>query len=389
VFVIALLDALDDNQLTLLWRDSGIREELEKWSRERYSAHKKWHNWLGDPQTLLSTSDQELTKAFIEYYKTGAGRHRFVNIHRGRIIRNINKLRAMLTFLLDEKEELGKRIDEVLAGEYHIRGVGKALVSSLLLDFNPTRYVVWNDVVTNGLRGLGRYPKTERGETAGRTYKGILRETERIRRLAPKPFGNYLDVDLFYYVVAKMAVGKRALRNVQQIQPPSLRDTRPTIVHIEDAFPKRKARHVAQVHFTLLGEREIDTEWRRAQDIVLDWERRRLQRAGRPDLARRVRDVSSLANLGYDISSFAENGEAMQIEVKSTKARKLTGFNLTSSEWSAAKEFGRTYRICVVLQPQTRFPRISELPNFAQEVKRGKFKLDPSMYFVTRSDQTH
>lgn len=58
-----------------------------------------------------------------------------------------------------------------------------------------------------------------------------------------------------------------------------------------------------------------------AQAIVLAAERRRLEKAGHAELARRVKDVSDDCSLGYDISSFTNEGNPKPVEVKAAAKR--------------------------------------------------------------------
>jgi hypothetical protein len=386
----ALAIRLDNNQITLLWRDPCIVSELQTKERlDRYVFHVKWHDLLANPQNLKSISDQKLKDFFDEYYGKGAGRHTFMNIHRGRIIMSVRQFRSMLLDLFNEKKDIVTRMNEVLEGRHHIHGVGRALVTSLLLDFDPSKYVIWNDVVDRALATLGRKPKKERGESVGQTYARIIHETEKIRRLAPRQYGNYLDVDLFYYVVVDKPVGRRAVSEIL-VHLPKPEDVRPVFVHINDAFSSARRSAAGSVLLVEDGSSNIDKESsRRAEEIVLCQERVRLKKAGRPDLARKVRDVSDQVGLGYDIESFAEKGEAIQVEVKSTKGKKMRGFHLTSSEWLAAQKFGRTYEVHIVLQPQKSTPRISKIPHFSRMVETKRLLLQPSEYFASPIKASH
>jgi hypothetical protein len=376
---------LDDNQIALLWRDAGITDELQEKERlKRYAFHTKWHELLANPQNLKSIPNQKLKDFFDEYYGKGAGRHTFVNIHRAHIIMRVSQFRSMLRFLLDEKIDIVRRVAEVVddTGRYHIHGVGKALASSLLIDFDPSRYVIWNDVVDRALASLGRTPKKERGESVGQTYTKIMRETEKIRRLAPSQYRNYLDVDLFYYIVADKPAGKRALRDTIKLQLPKLADVRPVFIDINEAFSVNR-RGMPRNVFPMWEMNSMDRESaRRAEEIVLDQEREKLRRAGHPELARKVRDVSCQVRLGYDVESFTEKGDRIQIEVKSTKGKKVGRFFLTSSEWLAAQSFGKSYELHFVLQPQTSAPRISKMQHVAHNVRAGKLVLEPSQYLA-------
>jgi hypothetical protein len=68
--------------------------------------------------------------------------------------------------------------------------------------------------------------------------------------------------------------------------------------------------------------------------LVLQAERKRLIEAGRADLARQVRHVAVVEGdgAGYDIKSFAEDGEVRHLEVKSTRGAATTAFFISPNE---------------------------------------------------------
>ena len=49
--------------------------------------------------------------------------------------------------------------------------------------------------------------------------------------------------------------------------------------------------------------------------------------------------------LGYDITSYDENGEQIYIEVKTTTANRIDGFYLTANEIDKADRYGEKYRL--------------------------------------------
>lgn len=76
------------------------------------------------------------------------------------------------------------------------------------------------------------------------------------------------------------------------------------------------------------------------EERVLAHEWASLRSAGRDDLARRVRWVSKEDGdgAGYDIASFAPNGQARLIEVKTTNGWERTPFHITRNELAVANE---------------------------------------------------
>lgn len=84
--------------------------------------------------------------------------------------------------------------------------------------------------------------------------------------------------------------------------------------------------------------------------FVLDIERQRLIKSGRPDLARNIRWISSEEGdgAGYDILSFDATGSERLIEVKTTNGAARTPFFLTRNEHEttiARPDCWRLYRV--------------------------------------------
>ncbi|MGM4962992.1 DUF3883 domain-containing protein [Tardiphaga sp. 1201_B9_N1_1] len=86
---------------------------------------------------------------------------------------------------------------------------------------------------------------------------------------------------------------------------------------------------------------------RAGEQMVMDFERRRLSQAGREDLARDVRWVSEDEgdHLGYDIRSFDRAGRESLIEVKTTNGPARTRFWLSRNQCDVAANNQETYRI--------------------------------------------
>jgi hypothetical protein len=97
---------------------------------------------------------------------------------------------------------------------------------------------------------------------------------------------------------------------------------------------------------------------RNGEELVFEWEREHLERAGRTDLAKNIRWVSKDDGdgAGYDILSFEPTGEERFLEVKTTVGPKRTPFYITRNELSFAKERADSFRLCRVYdfskQPQ-------------------------------------
>jgi hypothetical protein len=86
---------------------------------------------------------------------------------------------------------------------------------------------------------------------------------------------------------------------------------------------------------------------RAGEERVLAHERSVLRSAGRDDLARKVRWVSEEDGdgAGYDIASFAPDGRARPIEVKTTNGWERTPFHITRNELAVAEERRSEWRL--------------------------------------------
>ena len=87
---------------------------------------------------------------------------------------------------------------------------------------------------------------------------------------------------------------------------------------------------------------------RAGEEFVVGFERHRLEKAGKPNLAKDVRWVSDLDGdgYGYDVRSFdAETGEPRLLEIKTTCGNERTPFWMTRRECDVAAEQGGIYRV--------------------------------------------
>src|SRR6266481_5194564 len=101
---------------------------------------------------------------------------------------------------------------------------------------------------------------------------------------------------------------------------------------------------------------------REGEELVLHFERQRLQLQDRVDLARRVKWVSQEEGdgAGYDILSFDPQGNERLIEVKTTVGSDTTPFYITRNELSLSSERPEAFRLCPVFDFSIR-PRMFEL----------------------------
>ena len=98
------------------------------------------------------------------------------------------------------------------------------------------------------------------------------------------------------------------------------------------------------------------------EEMVFNFERQRLQKLDRPDLARKVKWISEELGdgAGYDILSFDAKGKERLLEVKTTVGADVTPFYITRNELSVAAERPDAFRLCRVFD-FTEHPRMFEL----------------------------
>lgn len=115
----------------------------------------------------------------------------------------------------------------------------------------------------------------------------------------------------------------------------------------------------------------------RGEQIVLEYERKRLREAGRHDLSQLIKQVSLNSDkTGYDILSFesGENREERQIEVKTTTldSSKKAKFFMSSGELEKGKLLSN-YWIYIVDLSNT-VPKIYSMKNFLNDESKYEIK---------------
>jgi hypothetical protein len=107
----------------------------------------------------------------------------------------------------------------------------------------------------------------------------------------------------------------------------------------------------------LIAQRRIGNS---AQMYVLREEQDRLRRAGRADLADRIKDVSDNFSLGYDIASFTSAGQPKPIEVKAAARRGGDVRFFLSEHERRVSEKTEGYTFALVVHHDKRRPVIAE-----------------------------
>ena len=163
-----------------------------------------------------------------------------------------------------------------------------------------------------------------------------------------------------------------------------------SLIDLEIISPKGKKEKISKKRKTNSRKRDYDKEAKklkrlgdRGEKIVLDFERDRLGKAGRIDLAKKVERVSLKSDsFGYDILSFDIDGTKRFIEVKATSMKVgLTNFFLSSNELETAKELDN-YHIYMVYDVVSEEPNIWIVGN-PFNPKNDKIQMKPMNFKIT------
>lgn len=199
-------------QLLKRFKESDI---YKMWIPDRKEKHDLNSVWI-KYEEIKKMPDEKLREKFLEYYGGGEGRQTLNQVWRDRIIREVGRFREVLLYLLDEKIPLEQRFSEVVGGERHIEGFGKALASTFLMDSDIEKYCLWNSKTEMGFNVLGWGIPYESTDSWGRKYTKVL---ERLRQLRDEIGSglnlDYLDVDLFLHWIAAEDEGKEAVKAIK------------------------------------------------------------------------------------------------------------------------------------------------------------------------------
>ena len=119
----------------------------------------------------IDTLDPEKFKEFLRFKgRRGEGNRHWISIqrHSGRLTADLPLLKKALQILVEESEPIADRIDRARATR--IRGLGRAVISAILLVAYPTRYGVYNAISQAGLRKIVKFPENFRSLSLGKQY---------------------------------------------------------------------------------------------------------------------------------------------------------------------------------------------------------------------------
>jgi hypothetical protein len=120
------------------------------------------------------------------------------------------------------------------------------------------------------------------------------------------------------------------------------------------------------------------------EEIVVEFEKKKLVKENRPDLADKVnwhREDAGNRTPGWDITSFDKDGRELFIEVKASEGQKISDVELTINEWIQADRNidNNKYKVYLVSDVFSN-PVIEIIDNPAAMVKEGLLTLNVARY---------
>ena len=162
-----------------------------------------------------------------------------------------------------------------------------------------------------------------------------------------------------------------------------VKDFNPDVI---DTNPKKKNKKKSKkYHSYIKPSKKVGDA---GENHVYDYERNKLLKMGRSDLADKiVKQFDDQSNYpGYDIQSFDEHGNKIYIEVKSTKTKKKSFFEISDNEVSSARKYGNEYHIYHVTNALINPKIVRIIKNPLLYVKENKILLEPWIYKLKFSD---
>ena len=136
------------------------------------------------------TEEQFRSFLLFKNNKHWSGIHRQPNIYV-----DMDRLKATLKVLLNESEPIQTRLDRITDGNsLYIRGLGRAVLTPILMCVYPDRYAVYNRISEEGLTRLGRN-KSRASDSFGKRYVTI---NEACRQIAEEIHRSLSLVDVMF-----------------------------------------------------------------------------------------------------------------------------------------------------------------------------------------------
>ena len=167
-------------------------QKIEKEVMDKYGS-------IFHPKNLDSlTKDEFKSFLLLKNNKHWDGIHRQGNL----ITQDMNKLRGALKIVLDESKSIKERLDFLFPKNKpsYIKGLGRAIITPILMVVYPTKYGVYNRRSSEGLKKENLYPKVSRGASFSEKY---IKINEVLKGLASDNKMTFYELDNIWWHVTE------------------------------------------------------------------------------------------------------------------------------------------------------------------------------------------
>lgn len=154
------------------------------------------------------TKEQFKSFLLIKNNKHWDGIHRQGNM----ITKDMEKLKNALKILLNENKPLEERLNYLFPknGQNYIKGLGRAVVTPILLVAYPDKYGVYNRRSSDGLKIIGMAPNFNRGSTFAEKYLEFNRV---LKNLADKYELSFYELDNVWWKITQEEISHEELED--------------------------------------------------------------------------------------------------------------------------------------------------------------------------------
>ena len=178
-----------DSLLELLKKYRADKKEYNYWKNDRAERVREYRKALDYPNFETIDLDFLYSEGDLGY---------IIPITKPQVKRQMPQLRKMVKMLTNESIDIAIRYDEAMSGELKVDGVGKALISKVLVVHRPELYCLLNSKSEATLKNHGvEYP---RGMSKGERYKALCKYLIEISNQAK--IENLAVLDYYLYIEA-------------------------------------------------------------------------------------------------------------------------------------------------------------------------------------------
>lgn len=130
-------------------------------------------------ETFAAANLPNLTEEEFRAFLRFKNNHHWTGLERQgpHICSDMARLREALALLQDERKPLSERLDTIVQ---KVRGMGKAIITAILIVLYPDRFGVWNNLSEGGLKKLDFWPRFSRGTPFGAKYEQMNKNLNRL-----------------------------------------------------------------------------------------------------------------------------------------------------------------------------------------------------------------